>query len=106
MAFTIDCFKADSNDNIVSVDWKYTTADGSLGNTHVLATPAGDFALAAVTQSTLIGWLEDQLGNTAAEFDAHLAERKADREYKESLTKYSKNMLNRYTTDAPTASTY
>ena len=81
MAFTINSFKADNNGNIVSVDWKYTNTDGSINNTHVLATPAGDFALAAVTQSTLVGWVEDQLPNTTAEFDAYLADAKAKVDY-------------------------
>ena len=105
MAFTVNCFEADPNGNIVSVDWEYTTADGSLGNTHVLATPAGDFALSAVTQSTLISWLKDQLENTAEEFDTYLANVKTREAYEDSLIKYSKNVLNRYTSES-SASTY
>lgn len=96
MAFSISGFVSDSNDDVVSVDWQYTTADGSLGNTHVLATPAGDFALAEVTQATLITWLESQLGNTTIEFDAALAARKTRSDYEAGFVSYSRESDNTY----------
>ena len=89
MAFSISNFVANADGDVVSVDWQYTTADGSLGNTHVLATPAGDFALDSVTEATLVAWLDDQLQNTAAEFDAVLAERKVRRDYEAGFVSYS-----------------
>tara|TARA_B100001094_G_scaffold325011_1_gene378605 strand:- start:445 stop:762 length:318 start_codon:yes stop_codon:yes gene_type:complete len=100
MSFTINSFKADSNDDIVSVDWEYSNADGNISNTHILATPAGDFSLSEVTMITLIGWLQAQLGNTAAEFDAYLAERKATQDYQDSLTCYSRTSINKYAADS------
>lgn len=96
MTFSITGFTADADDKIVSVDWVYTNADGSVNNTHVLATPAGDFALANVTQTTLVGWLEDQIQNTAAEFDAAIANAKAQFEYQAGFKKYEREADNTY----------
>ena len=96
MPFSVTSFVADANDNIVTLDWKYTNADGAIQNTHRLATPAGDFALAAVTQSTLVGWLEDQLDNTPAEFVAALANAKAQAEYQAGFKKYEREADNTY----------
>ena len=96
MAFSITSFKADTYDKVVSVYWVYSNDDGAISNEHVLATPAGDFALDAVTQSTLVGWLEDQLQNTAAEFDAAIATAKANNDYRLSLTQYDLQDNNTY----------
>ena len=96
MPFSVTCFTADANDDIVAVDWQYSNADGTISNTHVLATPAGDFALAEVTQTTLVGWLEDQLQNTAAEFDAAIANAKAQSEYQAGFKKYNREVDNTY----------
>ena len=110
MAFSVTCFTADANDDIVSIDWQYSNADGTLSNTHVLATPAGDFALAEVTQATLVSWLENQLQNTAAEFDAAIANAKAQAEYKAGFKKYNREANNTYAIsaeeEAPVASAY
>ena len=96
MTFSVNCFVADANDDIVSVDWVYTNADGAISNTHVLATPAGDFSLAEVTQATLINWIEDQLQNTAAEFDAAIANAKTQAEYQAGFKKYEREADNTY----------
>ena len=111
MSFSIKCFTADANDNVVSVDWQYSNADGAISNTHVLATPAGDFALANVTQTTLVGWLEDQLQNTAAEFDTAIANAKAQAEYQAGFVKYERETDETYAVieenaGGATASTY
>ena len=109
MPFSVTCFTADANDDIVAVDWQYSNADGTISNTHVLATPAGDFALAEVTQTTLVGWLEDQLQNTAAEFDAAIANAKAQSEYQAGFKKYNREVDNTYAieeAEAPEAVTY
>ncbi len=110
MPFSVTCFTADANDDIVSIDWQYSNADGTLSNTHVLATPAGDFAVAEVTQATLVGWLEDQLQNTAAEFDAAIANAKAQSEYQAGFKKYNRESDNTYAIpaeeEAPVASAY
>ena len=96
MPFSVNCFVADANDKIVSVDWVYTNADGAISNTHVLATPAGDFTLGAVTQATLVGWVEDQLQNTAAEFDAAISNAKTQAEYQAGFKKYDHEADNTY----------
>ena len=108
MPFSVNCFVADADDKIVTLDWSYTNADGAISNTHRLATPAGDFALAAVTQSTLVGWLEDQLQNTAAEFDAAIANAKAQSEYQAGFKKYEREADETYAipAEAPVATPY
>ena len=110
MPFSVTCFTADANDDIVSIDWQYSNADGTLSNTHVLATPAGDFAVAEVTQATLVGWLEDQLQNTTAEFDAAIANAKTQAEYQAGFKKYNRESDNTYAIpaeeEAPVASAY
>ena len=105
MAFSVTCFTADANDDIVSVDWQYSNADGTLSNTHVLATPAGDFSLAEVTQTTLVGWLQDQLQNTAAEFDAAIANAKAQAEYQAGFKKFNREVDNTYAIEEPSEET-
>ena len=104
MPFSVTSFVADANDDIVTLDWKYTNADGAIQNTHRLATPAGDFAVAEVTQTTLVGWLEDQLSNTAAEFDAAIANAKAQAEYQAGFKRYDREADNTYAipAEAPT----
>ena len=100
MPFSISSFVADANDHVVSVDWKYENADGAVSHTHVLATPAGDFALDNVTQTTLVGWLEDQLSNTAAEFDTYIANAKAQSEYQSGFVRYDREADETYAVPA------
>jgi len=88
MTFSISNFTADDDDKIISVDWTYTTADGSLSNTHVLDTPAGSIYLSAITQATLITWLTDQLQNTTAELEAGITANKVRNEYESGFVKY------------------
>ena len=78
----------DDAENVVALDWTYSNSDGSLGNQHKLQKPYGDKPLSKVTQDVAIGWLTEQLGNTTEEFDAALAQRKADAKYAESLALY------------------
>ena len=108
MPFSINAFVADANDNIVSVDWVYTNADGAISNTHVLATPAGDFSVAEVSQATLVSWVEDQLQNTAAEFDTAIANAKSQAEYQAGFKKYEREADNTYAiiAEEPAVSTY
>ena len=89
MPFSISQMIVDGNQKVVALDWAYSNADGTLSNQLKLATPYGDVALAAVTEEVAIGWLEDQLQNTAEEFDAAIAKRKADTEYAATLVAYS-----------------
>ena len=79
----------DSDENVVALNWSYSNADGTLSNQLKLATPYGDVALASVTETLAISWLEEQLGNTSEEFDAAIAERKAETEYAETLVAWS-----------------
>jgi len=81
----------DGDQNVVALDWTYSNADGTLSNQLKLATPYGDVALPAVTQELAVSWLEEQLQNTAAEFDAAIAKRKADTEYAATLVAYENN---------------
>lgn len=90
MPFSVNCFVADTDDKIVTVDWEYTNADGAVSNTHVLSMPAGDVPLSAVTQSTLVGWVEAQLANTADDFDAAIADAKTQAEYQAGCKKYER----------------
>ena len=81
----------DGDQNVVALNWAYSNADGTLSNQLKLATPYGDVDLALVTQQVAVSWLEEQLQNTAAEFDAAIAQRKAETEYAATLVEYTKN---------------
>lgn len=91
MTFSISQMIVDGDQNVVALNWAYTNADGTLSNQLKLATPYGDVALASVTQELAVSWLEEQLQNTAAEFDAAIAKRKADTEYAATLVAYENN---------------
>ena len=96
MPFSVNSFVADANDDIVSVDWVYTNVDGAISNNLVLATPAGDVSRSEVTQTILVSWVEDQLQNTVAEFDAAIANAKAQAEYQSSFVQYEREADNTY----------
>jgi|TARA_R100000084_G_scaffold109202_1_gene74769 hypothetical protein len=89
MAFSISRMIADSDKNVVALDWAYTNADGTLSNQHVLGKPYGTIPFDDVTEAMAITWLEEQLENTPAEFDAAIAERKAAVEYEKTLSAYT-----------------
>jgi hypothetical protein len=91
MTFSINQMIVDGNENVVALSWAYTNADGTLSNQLKLATPYGDVALASVTQELAVSWLVAQIGNTAAEFDAAIANRKAETEYAATLVAYEDN---------------
>ena len=88
MPFSINQMIVDGDQNVVALNWAYSNADGTLSNQLKLATPYGDVDLAAVTETVAISWLEEQLGNTAEQFDAAIAKRKADTEYAQTLVPY------------------
>ena len=79
----------DGDQNVVALNWAYSNADGTLSNQLKLATPYGDIALAGVTETVAVSWLEEQLGNTAEEFDAAIAKHKEETEYAATLVSYS-----------------
>ncbi len=78
----------DGDQNVVALNWAYSNADGTLSNQLKLAEPYGDVDLAEVTETVAISWLEDQLQNTAEEFDAAIAQHKATTEYTSTLVVY------------------
>ena len=86
----------DGAQNVVALNWAYSNEDGTLSNQLKLATPYGDVVLAAVTETVAISWLEEQIQNTAEEFDAAIAKRKADAEYAATLVAYDKNETGKY----------
>ena len=88
MSFSISQMIVDGDNNVVALNWAYSNTDGTLSNQHKLAQPYGDVALAEVTETVAVSWLEEQLGNTAAEFDAAIANRKAEQQYAETLKPY------------------
>ena len=83
--YNITSYTVQSEGTVVNCNWTYTTADGSVGGTHVLATPAGVASAAGLTEEVLVGWLVAQLPNTSEEFDAQIAREKVEREAAETL---------------------
>ena len=90
MPYSINQMIVDGDKNVVALNWAYSNADGTLSNQLKLAEPYGTVALAKVDEKLAISWLEDQLQNTAEEFDAAIAKRKADSEYAQTLKPYVK----------------
>lgn len=87
--FSIQSCTVDPSELIYTCKWTYSNLEGSVSGTHKLTPPVeGDVVvpLADVTEEMLIGWLTDQLTNTAEQFDAQIAAEKAAREEKEALT--------------------
>ena len=83
--YNITSYTVQSEGTVVDCNWTYTTADGSVGGKHVLATPAGVAPAAGLTEEVLVGWLVAQLPNTSDEFDAQIAREKAERVASETL---------------------
>ena len=54
-----------------------------------MAQPYGDTPLKDCTEAILVGWLEEQLPNTTAEFDRQIANAKARREFSQTLKPYT-----------------
>jgi hypothetical protein len=91
MPYSISQMIVDGAQNVVALDWAYSNPDGTLSNQHKLAEPYGSTKLAAVTEEVAISWLEEQLQNTAEEFDAAIAKRKAEADYAQTLVPYVSN---------------
>ena len=98
MPFSVTSFTADADDNIVTLDWLYTNNDGALSNVHRLEVPSGNIVRADVTQAILLGWLEDQLQNSAEEFDALISNAKAQAEFQSGCKQYNLEDDNTYAT--------
>jgi len=91
MPFSVNQMIVDGAQNVVALNWAYSNADGTLSNQHKLLEPYGSTPLASVTEATAIGWLEEQLQNTTEDFDAAIAERKAQNDYAQTLKPYVNN---------------
>tara|TARA_B100001093_G_C26781971_1_gene995016 strand:- start:1197 stop:1577 length:381 start_codon:yes stop_codon:yes gene_type:complete len=88
MTFSISEMIVDHEQNVVALNWAYSNPDGTLSNQHVLEKPYGSTPLVDVTTPIALQWLGEQLGNTAEEFDASIAEAKAAQEYNSQLVAY------------------
>ena len=91
MPYSINQMVVDGTQNVVALDWSYSNPDGTLSNRHKLLDPYGKTKLGQVTEAMAIKWLEEQLQNTSAEFDAAIAKRKAEAEYEGGLVDYVKD---------------
>ena len=80
---------SDTTDKVIALDWSYENSDGKLSNQWRLAQPYGDTPLKDCTESILVGWLEEQLPNTVAEFDRQIANAKAQQEFANTLKPYT-----------------
>ena len=88
MPYSINQMIVDGAQNVVALNWAYSNADGTLSNQHKLAEPYGSTPVGQVTEATAISWLEEQLQNTPAEFDAAISKRKQETEYAATLVPY------------------
>ena len=88
MPFSINQMIVDGKELVVALDWSYANAEGTLSNRHALLKPYGSTPVAEVTEDVAIGWLKEQLQNTAAEFDAAIAKHKQETEYAATFVAY------------------
>ena len=91
MPFSVSQMIVDGQEKVIALDWAYTNADGTLSNQHKLLKPYGSTPLDQVTEEMAVGWLEEQLQNTAEDFDQAIANRKAQVEYEQTLVAYEAN---------------
>ena len=90
MPFSIsEIIVSDAADKVVALSWAYENADGKLSNQWKLAQPYGDTPLKDCTEAVLLKWLEEQLPNTAEDFDKQIAEVKARQAFNETLKPYT-----------------
>ena len=92
MPFSISQMIVDADEQVVALDWVYKNQDGQLSNQHALRKPYGDKPLTEVTTPVALEWLKEQLGNTAEDFDAAIAQYKQQQEYSEGLRVYTTNL--------------
>ena len=85
--FSINSFTADSEGNIVLIDWCYGEGALCLGNQLNLAQPPGSVPIDECTTDVLIDMVTEQIDVTPEQLDAQLS-RKA---YENGLTKYVAN---------------
>ena len=89
MSFSISqMIVAEGTQKVVALNWAYSNSDGTLSNQHKLAEPYGETPLAQCTEELMIEWLESQLQNTSAEFDAAIQQRKEQVAFEATLAPY------------------
>ena len=91
MPFSVTNYIADAEGTIVSLSWVYANDEGQINNQHRLKQPAGNVPMKAAGPEVLVGWLEDQLGNTAEDFDKAISQYKAAAEYNAGCASYALN---------------
>ena len=104
-AYSVTRLTVDADNNIVDLFWRYENYGESVSNTLRLATPYGNKPLNDCTEPVLVSWVVEQLSNTSEQLDTYLADRKARREYEQSLTDFVPHALRGPTEDKPSAET-
>ena len=90
MPFSIsEIIVSDTADKVVALNWSYENADGKLSDYWKLEQPYGDTPLKDCTEAVMLKWLEEQIPNTAEDFDKRIAEAKARQQYNETLKPYT-----------------
>lgn len=106
MTYQINSYIVDGDDKVVSLDWVYTTADGSRGNTWELQKPYGNTPLASVTEEVAVGWLKEQFPEGEEEALAACITADAVRAaYQAQCVPYTKNDSGAFVAPAPEATT-
>ena len=91
MPFSVTNYIADAEGTIIALNWVYANDEGQINNQHRLAQPAGTVPMKDAGPDVLVGWLEDQLGNTAEDFDKAISQYKAAAEYNAGCASYALN---------------
>jgi len=89
MPFSVSEMIVDGDQNVIALNWAYSNADGTLSNQFKLAKPYGTTPLRDVTSEVAVEWLTEQLQNTPEQFDAAIAQRKAESEYEKTWEPYA-----------------
>ena len=102
MPYSINSYIVDAQQKVVSLDWVYTTADGSRGNNWKLQAPYGNTPLANVTEEIAIGWLVEQLPEGEEEALAACIAADAERAaYQAQCVPYTKTETGAFVAPAP-----
>ena len=91
MPFSVTNYIADAEGTIVSLQWVHANDEGQIQNQHRLKQPAGTVPMNEAGPDVLVGWLEDQLGNTTEDFDKAISQYKAAAEYNAGCAAYTLN---------------
>ena len=90
MSFSVsEIIVCDTTQKVVALNWAYENDDGKLSNQWKLDQPYGDTPLSDCTDAVLLGWLQEQLPNTTAEFDRQIAAAKEAKEFEQTLKGYT-----------------